>query len=124
MPAPLAAPGVELDIDDPAPNFSLKRAGPMQSSLCTPQEALFRAVSKDKLTLAPFPSSRRPLFTENGRERLGQASRLILLWICLGSQVFVSVEVPGIRDGIAGIGGFCFASVKLSIFPSGLLGRL
>ena len=89
MPAPLAAPGVELDIDDPAPKFYLKRAGPMQSSMCKAQEALLRAVSKDKRTLAPYPSSRRPLFTENGRERLERASHLILLCILPGQ--------PGLR---------------------------
>ena len=61
----------------------------MHSSKCKAQEALLRAVSKDKLTLAPYPSSRRPSFTENGRERLGQASRLILLWILPGR--------PGLR---------------------------
>ena len=60
----------------------------------------------DKLTLAPYPSSRRPLLTEDGRVHLCQASRLIRFWICLGGQVFVSVEVPGFRDGVEGLEDF------------------
>ena len=61
MPAPLAAPGVELDIHGPAPKFSLKRAGTMQSSMCTPQEALFPGGEYGQTVFGSVPLFQAPV---------------------------------------------------------------
>ena len=106
MPAPHAAPGVELDFDDPAPRFSLKRAGPMHSSMDRAQEALLRAVSRAKPELAPYPSSRSSLYTENGRERRGQAPRLNpSLDVALAARSASQLKFPVSEKELRGLGG-------------------